>query len=298
MTIQQLVYFSATASHGSFNAAARIMHCSQPAVSDQVRRLERELGVALFRRQGRGVALTQAGRTFLGHAERVLAAAADASSSVGRGSFRRDEVVTIGMPRNTPSYPVADLVAAFHADNPDVRLRLPGQNSAEVAEAVRGGELEAGLVALPVDDAGLDMRPLFRDEVLYVSADVARLREPVTIDSVASAPLILYDAGVGFDDPTRRQLATRAQEAGLVLTPRFDVEFVQTAVQLAASGLGDTIAARMVTGQGWFPAALGAQSFAEPLYDSYTLVTRQRAVLSSGMRRLIEALEAWAADIR
>ena len=77
-----------------------------------------------------------------------------------------------------------------------------------IGEAARAG---AGLVALPIDDRGLDVRPAMREEVLYVSADPERLREPMTVERLASAPLILYDARWGADDPMRRQLRERAQ---------------------------------------------------------------------------------------
>jgi DNA-binding transcriptional LysR family regulator len=297
LTFQQLIYFVTSAEHGSFNAAARVLHCSQPAVSDQVRRLESELGVPLFTREGRGLTLTPAGRTFREHAERVMSTVDEAASSVGRGSFRREQLVTMGIFRNAPYYLVADLAARFHAANPDIRLHLPGQNSAEVAAAVQSGEFEAGLVVLPVEDRGLDVRPLFRDEVLYVSTDASRAREPMTFQRLAQAPLVLYDARSGFDDPTRRQLATRAQQAGLALTPRFDVEHVETALQLAALGVADTVAARALTLVDGFPKGLRAVGFAEPLYDTFTLITRRGAVLSSGTRRLIDAVGAWADDM-
>lgn len=297
MTIQQLIYFLRTAERGSFNAAARSLHCSQPAVAEQVRRLEAELGVTLFVREGRGLGLTQAGKTFRGHAERVTTAAEDAAASVGRRSFSRGEVVTLGTFRNAPYYLVADLIAAFHENDPEVRLRLVGQNSAETAQAVRDGELEAGLVVLPVRDAGLDVRPLFRDDVLLVSADPSHTSAPATITRLAESPLVLYDARHGFDDPTRRQLIARAQHQGVVLEPRFDVEHVETALQLCARGLGDTIAARAVTLADACPPNLTAVGFAEPLFDTFSLITREGATLSPGTRRLLSTVDSWAAGM-
>src|SRR3954471_16144843 len=82
MTIQQLQYFLAPLEHGSFSAAAAELHLAQPSLSEQVRRLEAELGVALFQRVGRGLALTEAGRALRPHAERTLAELAAARESV------------------------------------------------------------------------------------------------------------------------------------------------------------------------------------------------------------------------
>ena len=82
MNLQQLQYFLATAERGSFSAAAHALHLSQPSVSEQVRRLEAELGVALFARVGRGIVLTDAGRTLRPHAEAVLQQVQEARESV------------------------------------------------------------------------------------------------------------------------------------------------------------------------------------------------------------------------
>ena len=112
---------------------------------------------------------------------------------------------------------------------------MVGQNSAEVADAVRDGQLEAGLVVLPVDDRGLDVRPAMQEELLYVSAEPRRVREPMTIEKLAEAPLILYDARWGADDPMRRQLRERAQRAGVKIEPTIEVEYMTAALDLAAA---------------------------------------------------------------
>src|SRR4051812_50044044 len=82
MTLQQLAYVLAAARHGSFSAAAAALHMAQPSLSDQIRKLEAELGVGLFVRAGRRLELTEAGRLFLPAAERVLAAAEEAQDAV------------------------------------------------------------------------------------------------------------------------------------------------------------------------------------------------------------------------
>ena len=82
MTLQQLQYFLAAVDQGSFSAAAEEMHIAQPSLSEQVRRLETELGVALFQRVGRGLVPTEAGHVLRDHAERVLAAADEARESL------------------------------------------------------------------------------------------------------------------------------------------------------------------------------------------------------------------------
>jgi DNA-binding transcriptional LysR family regulator len=182
-------------------------------------------------------------------------------------------------------------VQEFRSRHPNVRVRVLGQNSAEVADAVRDGRLEAGLVVLPVDDHGLDVRPALHEELLYVSADPARVLEPVTIEALAASPLILYDARWGTDDPTRRQLRERAQRAGVKLEPQIEVEYITAALDLAARGLGDTICSRsIVIGRG-YGKKLGSVSFAPPFYETFAFIRRRNAHLSPGTREFIRLAE-------
>ena len=242
MTLQQLRYFLAAADAGSFSAAAEELMLAQPSLSDQIRRLEAELGVALFARAGRRLVLTEAGRTLRPHAEATLRAAEDAADSVKQVRTLAGGTMSFGTYGSAHHSLLGALIGDFRRRHPDVRVRVVGQNSVEVADAVRDGRLEAGLVALPVDDAALDVRPAFHEENHYVSADPDRTRAPKTIEDLAAAPLILYDARWGPVDPLRRLLAERAQRAGVRIEPRIEVEYLTAALDLATRGLGDTIA--------------------------------------------------------
>jgi DNA-binding transcriptional LysR family regulator len=292
MTLQQLRYVVAVVEAGSFSAAAAALRLSTPSISDQVRRLEAELGVRLFARAGRTVALTDAGRDLLPHARHVLQAADHARQSITDLRDLRRGVLTFGLFRNAGYYLLADLAEGFLALHPNVQLRLLGQNSAEVAAAVRAGRVEAGLIVLPVDDEGLAIRPLLADEVLYVSADPARAARPVGAAEVAAAPLILYDAGFSSTDPTRRQLAERVQRHGLALHPRVELEYVEAAVPLVARGVGDMMVSSVVHARLSEPLGLHAVPFAEPLYDTVAVVFRRGATPSRAARRMIELAEA------
>jgi DNA-binding transcriptional LysR family regulator len=183
------------------------------------------------------------------------------------------------------------MVEEFRHRYPNVRVRVIGQNSAEVADAIRDGELEAGLVALPIDDRGLDVRLAFREENHYVSADPARVRKPMTIADIAAAPLILYDARWGAVDPLRRQLAERAQEAGVRLEPQIEVEYMTAALELTARGLGDTIAEPTVIVTRGYSQLLHSVSLDPPLFDTFAFVMRRNARLSPATRALMDVLE-------
>ena len=292
MTLQQLTYFLAAAEHGSFSAAAQSLFMAQPSLSDQIRRLEAELGVSLFTRVGRGLELTEAGRLFLPHASRTLATAREASESVREVRELEGGTVEFGTFGSAHHYLLAGLVEDFRTRHPGVRVRAVGQNSAEVADAVREGRLEAGLVALPVDDRGLDVRPALREELLYVSADPARVATPMTIERVAETPLILYDARWGEDDPTRRRLRERAQEAGVKLEPQIEVEYVTAALELCARGLGDTVSSQVLIGsRGYMRRKLTGVSFDPPLHYTFAFITRRNAQLTPATREFIALAE-------
>ncbi|HVE68985.1 MAG TPA: LysR family transcriptional regulator [Solirubrobacteraceae bacterium] len=292
MTLHQLSCFLAAVEHGSFSAAADSQHMAQPSLSEQVRRLEAELGVELFARVGRGLVLTEAGHAFRPHAERVVADAQEAREAMVEVREVRGGSVSLGMFGNAPFYLLTDLVEAFRERHPGVRVRIVGQNSSEVAGALRAGEFEAAVLALPIDDTGLDVRPLMRDEILYVSADAARTRRPVKIERLAEVPLIVYDARYGWEDPTRRQLQERAQRAGIALEPAIEIEDTDAAVQIAARGLGDTYAASAVTRGEHFPSErLHTAPFDPPMHDTLAIVTRRGGGVSPALRELLALAE-------
>jgi DNA-binding transcriptional LysR family regulator len=291
VTIQQLRYFLAAAEHGSFTAAARSLYVAQPSLSEQVRQLEGELGVDLFARVGRGIMLTEAGRALRPEAERVLAGIDDARDAVRGVRELRGGTLSFGMFGTASGYLIADLAASFRRRHPDVRLRLVGQNSSLVADAVRAGRLEAALVVLPVDDDGLQVRPVMREELVAVSKDETLVAEPITVERLAELPLVLYDAAYGSADPTRRQLAERAQRAGVALRPVVEVEDMDAALQIVMRGLGVTVIARAVLKQGRGLRSLPRATFADPMWETFAFIARRDAPVSPATRVIVELLE-------
>ena len=292
LSLQQIRCFCAAAELGSFTAAAAALRVTQPAVAEQVRKLELALGADLFVRAGRGVVLTEAGRAFAAHATQSLRAVEDAADSVDELTALRSGIVAIGIFGGPSAWNLDELVAVFLRRHPDVSLRLVGRNSSAIADHVRRGELEAGVVLLPVDDDKLDVRPIVRDEVLYVSASPERTRRPATIERLAGTPLIFYDAESADRDPIRRQLTERAQALGLRLQPKVEVELKDIALRLVAAGIGDTYLPSAYTHAPYYPTGLSTTSFAPALYDTFAIITRPGSRLSPGVRQLLADVEA------
>ena len=296
MNLQQLHYFLTSAEHGSFSAAARELRLAQPSVSEPVRELEAELGVTLFTRVGRGLVLTEAGRRFHPEAERVLHAIDGARDAVRSVKELRGGTLSFGTFGSPSDYLIVNVAADFRRRFPDVRLRLVGVNSSQVADQVREGRLEAGLVVLPVDDDGLDVRPFRHEELVYASREPDRIAEPMTVERLADAPLILYEAHFGSADPTRRQLLDRAQRAGVSLSAVIEVESLEAAVALADRGLGDTIVARGSLKTLRVARSLKFVSFADPLFDTFAFIARRDAPVSPATQALVAIIEKRVAE--
>lgn len=288
LTLQQLEYFVAAVDHGSLSAAAQALHLAQPSLSDQIRRLERHLGVVLFVRTNRRLALTDAGRLLLPKARATLATVDDAVDAVRPVRTLTGGTVSFGTFSSAHHFLIDDLVTRFRAHYPQVRVRLLGRNSTEVAEAVRDGRLEAGLVALPVDDRGLDVTsPIWTAEVVYASADPDRTTQPVTVERLAEATLILPEARWGEADPTRRQLADRARAAGVRIEPTIEVELPAAAVALAARGLGDAVVSRALVAATGHADRLTWAPLDPPMTETFAFVTRTGSSLSPATQELI-----------
>jgi DNA-binding transcriptional LysR family regulator len=292
MTLNQLRAFLAVQRLGSFSAAAVELGMTQPSISELVRRLEEEYRLKLFVRGSRRLGITPAGQDLLPLALQAVNAADQADRTLRSVSSLTGGVAIFGLLRNANYYFLSQLVETFHVRHPDVRLRIIGLNSVEVAEAVSSGDLEAGLVVLPIDTEGLHVTPLIRSEVLFVSANAERVVKPVSMTDVAASPLVLYDAHYGWRDPTRRQLWERAQLAGVELDVSVEVEHVESALGVVALGSADSIVSKAIVQSGTFPEGLHTARFAEPLYDTIALVRRSDAILSPATREIARVARA------
>lgn len=286
MTLAQLEAFVAAATGQTFTAAAVELGMSQPAVSDLIRRLETEFGVPLFNRSSRVLLLTSAGEELLPYAEQTISSAKQGTEAVNALLSLGGGTATFGLLRNAEFYIQQDLAKRFRQKHPNVRIRLVGQNSAETVSDVVAGHLEAGLVTLPIEEDNLDVLPLARDEVVYVSAVSERVQAPPTIEAICNAPLILYDAHYARTDPARKQLSARARLQGLRLNAGIEVEYLSAALSLAADGFGDTIACRASLESEVYPLGLHAVSLAEPMFDTLALIKRHGQLLSPATKEM------------
>ncbi len=291
LSLHQLRCFLATYEQGSLTAAAEQLGYAQPSVSEQVRSLEKTIGADLFRRVGRGVVPTTVAEALRPHAERTLAAAEEARRAAQSVTALETGTIRFGMFGTARLYASAGLVADVLSRHPGVRVELVGQNSSDVLEDLRRGRLEAAMIAMPqVSSEGMEITPVARDELVYISADPDRLASTVTAARLAHAALVMPETTWRSVDSTRIVLRRMLHEAGHNPQTRIEVEDVETAVELVGMGLADSVIPhgaavqllpRLAPEAGWV-------SLRPRQYDTIAIVHRTGATLSPAARLMIE----------
>ena len=282
LSLHQLRCFLAAYEHGSLTAAAAELGYAQPSVSEQIRLLEKSLGVELFHRVGRGVVPSSAGETLRPYAEQALAAADDARRAVQAVTELETGTIRFGIFGISRLYISATLVRDVLARYPGVRVELIGQNSAAVLDDLRRGRIEAAMIAAPPTAEGLDVIPVARDELVYVSNDPDRLLTPVTAKRLADAQLVLSETTWRATDSLRVHLRRMVHEAGYNPQTRVEVEDVETAVEVMAAGLADTVIPKAAAEE-LLPRLArdaGFVSLRPRLWDTLAIVHRTGARLS------------------
>ncbi|WP_145903035.1 LysR family transcriptional regulator [Kitasatospora viridis] len=258
MQLQQLRYFAAVAETRHFTRAAERLHVAQPSLSQQIRSLERELGAELFHR-GRGdTALTDAGQALLPLARRILADAESARSAVQETVQLRRGRLRLGATPSLCGSLVPDVLRAYRADYPGVRLLVREDGSRDLLGKLAAGELDLALVITPptVDrPPGLALTELLREDLVLVS-DRPLGRRRARIQDLADRPLVMFRQGYDLREATLA--ACRA--AGF--EPEFAVEGgeMDAVLGFVRAGLGPAVVPGMVADR----SGLAVTPFARP----------------------------------
>src|SRR6267143_404876 len=175
MQIHQLRYFCAIARTGSFTRAAEQEHLAQPSLSQQVRKVEDELGTRLFDRLVRSVRLTSFGETFLPRAEAILRQVEDAKHEIEEmAGVERGKVVVGSIPTVAP-YFLPGCLASFSRKFPDIQVSVVEELTSELLERVQDGTLDLALLALPIPGGHFVCQELFRERLYLVVPESHRL---------------------------------------------------------------------------------------------------------------------------
>lgn len=229
MRLRHLRYFVGIVDAGSFSRAAESIHVAQPALSQQMAELERELGVILFVRSARGVQPTPAGRALYHEALQILRRTEQLSAVIRADEAEPEGTVTIGMSTSFAAYAIGPLLAAARVRLPKVKLSLTATDSDSVRNAVFAGRLDLGLTFEDQPSSRYESMPLFRHRLYCLTAQPDLKDDgPISLEDLAQLPLIVPHR----PNVTLSVLDRVFKEARL--TPNVVVEVDQFTTMLAA----------------------------------------------------------------
>ncbi|MDH6438087.1 DNA-binding transcriptional LysR family regulator [Streptomyces sp. SAI-144] len=230
LDLRKLRYFVAVAEELHFGRAAERLHIAQPVLSRQIRALEEELKAELFRRDRRGTTLTAAGEQLLEDAPPLLAGSEALLRRV-RSATEASRTFTIGF---MPGITFTPAVVALTARHPGVNVRLLRTSWDNQVEVLRDGRADVSIVRLPIDQHGLQVRPLFQEPRVVVLPAGHHLadRQSVTIADLAAEHLLQDPDAV----PEWRDVALEMREGNRTEVP--PIYQVEEKLELVAAGAG------------------------------------------------------------
>lgn len=240
MELRQLEYFATVARHGHFRRAAEEAYVTQSALSQQVARLERELGLSLLNRgPGQVVTLTPAGEELLSHAESLLNGADEAREAMDAHTGVRRGVARIAVTMADAPW-ITDLMIVFHREHPGIQLALRLGSAPDLVTLVRQGDADAAICALRTEhERELEVTTLSNAPLVVILATGHPLanRGQLMLSDLRGEPFILAERGSAL-----RETVTQAcAEAGFSPLPHFEVGHPTTVRALVAAGLGTAL---------------------------------------------------------
>lgn len=238
MELRQLAYFVAVAEEGNVTRAAQRVRVAQPAVSQQIRGLERELGETLFDRGRRGMDLTEAGLAFLPYACEALAAARRGQDAVAALRGLLTGRLCLGTVHPAPPG-LADLIGVFHRHHPGIEMSVREDHTARLLGAVVSGDLDAAFVGLPAGHrlpSGLEGTVIAVDSVVLAvhrDHELAGCRS-LTLEHLKDQPMVTLPVGSG----QRAMLEEAARGAGFAARVVAESSQIAFLLELAAAGVG------------------------------------------------------------
>jgi DNA-binding transcriptional LysR family regulator len=242
MELRQLRYLVALADERHFTRAAARLHIAQPALSQQVKRLEDEVGVALVDRTTRHVALTHAGELLVASARRALAELDAAADELSDLAGVRTGRVVIGAMRSTGPFDLSGLLAAFHARHPGIELLVREEPSEVMLQRLHADALDIAFLSVNRLDAGPDIKlhPLLDEPLVALLTPGHRLARRRSIDmaELRQERFVVFGEGGSL----RRIVVQGAREAGFEPTLAFESTESARIRAMASRGLGVALA--------------------------------------------------------
>ncbi|SDR78286.1 DNA-binding transcriptional regulator, LysR family [Paenibacillaceae bacterium GAS479] len=245
MELRQLQYVIHIAKELNFSRAAEKLHIAQPSLSQQLSKLEKEIGVLLVRRTTNSVELTHAGEVFVDKAQSILDSIEQLKTEMEDMAQMRRGRLVIGSLPITGSHILPIVLPEFGLRYPDIELVLVEDTTAHLEQLAASGQTDISLLSLPLIDSTLIYQPLIREEITLAvppNHPLAGRTEPVALESLQDEPFIVLKKGQGF-----RQIAIDLC-AGAGFQPRivFESSNIETVQSLVAAGMGVAFIPHMI----------------------------------------------------
>ena len=282
MELRHLRYFVAVAEEGHITRAAERLGIQQPPLSHQIRALERELGVQLFRRLPRGVELTEAGRSFIEDARAALASVGQGVEAAKRAARGEQGHLRLAVPPTAPFHPfVPQVILAFREAYPLVSLTMEENLRMETLEQLRGGQMDVAFLRASIAaPEGLVVHPLLEEPMVAALPSGHPLARSAPSQD-AALPLRAL-AGETFIAYARQQgpalyeaMAAACLQAGFSPQLGQEAPRISTALSLVATGFGVTLV----------PASMRRMALEGVTYRDLAGAAKARAFLSIAARR-------------
>ncbi len=272
---------------GSFSAAARRLNLTQPAVSLQIRELERRIGVRLVERLGKRAFATAAGRELIEHARRMKADTDRVLAAMRRHKDGTVGRVHIGTGVTALTYLLPGVLRSLRKSHPGIELVITTGTTQGVAERMLANRIDLGFVTLPVDAKAFSIMAV-RDDRLLALLPVTKTRVPASIDAaeLSKYPLILEYERSNHSRIGRQWLRTAGFEARSIM----EIDNMETIKQLVSAGLGASIVPESALGGRRTAENCVARPLSPPAHRKLAVIQRRDKPDEPALRAVREAL--------
>ena len=288
LNLDHLRSFADVIELGSFSAAAERQNLTQPAISLQIRQLEKRLGATLVERVGRRARPTAAGAELLNHARQIEAAVSAAIEAVARRSGDTAGRVRIGTGATACIFLLPPILRDLRQRFPGLEITVSTGNTGDIVKSIEENAIDIGFLTLPASGRALEITPVMDDEFVAIAPHEISLPARVTPASLAQLPVLLYEPGGN----TRRIVDQWFAREGVTLTPVMSLGSVEAIKELVAAGLGCAVLPSMAVRHAKDRAALTVRSLSPKLGRKLAVVVRRDKPLHRGLRETIRALTA------
>ena len=240
MELRQLRYFVAIVDHGSLSRAAVVLHVAQPALTQQLRQLEEDLGAQLLHRSAQGVLCTDAGKVFYEHAQAILKQVGDARSAVTQSTTRPSGSVTLGLPHSISGALALPLLMAARQHYPEITLQLTEELSGNLAEQLRSGRINLAVLFDDGQLAPFASTALVEEALMFIArtgSPHAPAGKRVSLERALASTLILPALQQGV----RPRIEQVARSAGFTLANVIEINSIAILKSALLADMGATI---------------------------------------------------------